>query len=139
VLHDRVRIGADCHVRDSVLAERVQVGDRARIDSGALVGAGATIGEGAVVAAAARVAAAVSLHTADLRAVVRGPAPSGLTGAMIADSLALPLAGEMRAEPGLAGALERGEPPARRGKGPLARLCAGLLDTMPAPGRAAAA
>lgn len=91
------------------------------------------------VAAAARVAAAVSLHTADLRAIVRGPAPSGLTGAMIADSLALPLAGEMRAEPGLAGALERGEPPARRGKGPLARMCAGLLDALPAPGRAAAA
>ncbi|MGH3321883.1 MAG: septum site-determining protein Ssd [Streptosporangiaceae bacterium] len=76
---------------------------------------------------ASRVAAEVGAHAADLRVVVRGPAPSGLSGEVIAESLGLPLGGEMRAEPGLAGALERGEAPARRGRGPLAELCASFL------------
>lgn len=90
-------------------------------------------------AAASRVAVAVSAHCADLRVVVRGPAPSGLSARDVADSLALPLAGELRAEPGLAAALERGEPPAGRGRGPLATLCGTLLDELvPLPGRAVA-
>jgi len=78
-------------------------------------------------AAAARVAGAVGLYADDLRVVVRGPAPSGLGADVVAASLALPLAGWLRPEPGLAGALERGEPPARRGKGPLAHFCGAFL------------
>jgi secretion/DNA translocation related CpaE-like protein len=90
-------------------------------------------------AAAARVAAAVSLVAADLRVVVRGPAPSGLPGELVAESLGLPLAGEVKAEPRLAQALERGEAPARRGRGPLALFCGRLLDELVAGrGRAAA-
>lgn len=91
-------------------------------------------------AAAARVAAAAALHCSDLRLVVRGPAPAGLPADVLAESLGLPLAGFVRAEPGIAVALERGEPPARRGKGPLAQFCTGFLEgLLPAAGRGPAA
>lgn len=85
-------------------------------------------------AAAARVAATVSAVTADLRLVVRGPAPSGLSPTLIASTLGLPLAGYLPPEPKLAEALERGEPPGQRGRGPLARFCGELLDELPAGG-----
>ena len=85
------------------------------------------------VAAAARVAAAVSSGVADVRVVVRRSGAGGTGGIAaeeVAGALCLRLAGELRTEPGLAGALERGDPPARRGRGPLASLCGQLLDTV---------
>lgn len=82
-------------------------------------------------AAAARVAATISPDCADLRLVVRGPAPGRLPAAMVAHALALPLAGSMKAEPRLADTLERGEPPGR-GPGPLARLCDRLVRELTA-------
>jgi secretion/DNA translocation related CpaE-like protein len=89
-------------------------------------------------AAASRVAGAIGPLCRDLQVVVRGPSPSGLAGDEIARALGLPLAGELRAESGLELALERGEPPGRRGRGPLSVLCARLLDDLlPAAGRAA--
>jgi len=89
-------------------------------------------------AAASRVAATVGLLCRDLRVVTRGPSPSGLVGGQVAAALGLPLLGELRAEPGLDVALERGEPPARRGRGPLSVVCERLLDELlPAVGRAA--
>jgi secretion/DNA translocation related CpaE-like protein len=89
-------------------------------------------------AAAARVAASAAPLCRDLRVVVRGPSPSGLDGVQIAGALGLPLVGELKPEPGLELALERGEPPGRRGRGPLAVLCDRLLsDLLPATGRAA--
>lgn len=81
--------------------------------------------------AAARVAAAASRYSTDVRAVVRGPAPSGLSADVIAQSLGLPLAGQMRAETGLAAAMDRGESPAWSGRGPLADFCASYLDFVP--------
>lgn len=78
------------------------------------------------VASAGRVAKAVGGLTADLRVVVRGPAPSGLDHVVVGQALGLPVAGHCRAEPGLAEALERGEPPGRT-RGPLARLADDLL------------
>jgi secretion/DNA translocation related CpaE-like protein len=66
----------------------------------------------------------------ELQLVVRGPAPSGLPAKVIADSLGLPLAGELAAEPHLAEDLERGDPPARRGRGPLAEFCDRFLDEL---------
>lgn len=91
-------------------------------------------------AAASRVAASVAGQTQDLRLVVRGPAPSKLPAAVIADLLGLPLLGEMRPEPGLAATLERGVPPARNPRAPLARLCARALDALvPADASATAA
>jgi secretion/DNA translocation related CpaE-like protein len=89
-------------------------------------------------ASAARVAAAAGLIAADLRLVVRGPAPAGLPAEVIAEALDLPLAGEVRAEPGIDAALERGEPPARRGRGPLAAFCDRFLAAAVAGPQAAA-
>ncbi len=88
-------------------------------------------------AAAAQVAARLSWVCPDLRLVVRGPSPGRLGAEAIAASLGLPLAGEVRAEPGLRGDLERGEAPGRRPRSPLARLCDQLLGDLesgsPAP------
>jgi secretion/DNA translocation related CpaE-like protein len=78
-------------------------------------------------AAAARVAAIAAPHCPSLCAVVRGPAPGGLRGSEVAQALGLPLAGTLRAEPGLARGLECGQAPARDGRGPLAALCQKLL------------
>jgi secretion/DNA translocation related CpaE-like protein len=89
-------------------------------------------------AAAARVAAVVGPHCPSLAVVVRGPAPGGLRFKEVAQALGLPLAGGLRAEPRLAGALERGEAPAREGRGPLAELCQRLLDGLGAEQRRAA-
>jgi len=83
--------------------------------------------------ASGRVAAAVRMRLSDLRAVVRGPAPSGVTGAEVARGLRLPLAGELLAEPGLVTDLERGRPPGARAKGPLGRFCSAFL-TQALPG-----
>jgi secretion/DNA translocation related CpaE-like protein len=83
-------------------------------------------------ASAARVAAAVGLLADNLQVVVRGPAPSGLPVEFVADALGLPLAGSMAAERNLEEALERGDPPARAGRGPLAEFCIGFLDGLAA-------
>jgi secretion/DNA translocation related CpaE-like protein len=89
-------------------------------------------------AAAARVAATIAPWAADVRVLVRGPAPSRLPADLVADAIGLPLAGVVRAEPGLAERLERGEPPTARGRGPLAEFCARFLIDMTAVPRAAA-
>jgi secretion/DNA translocation related CpaE-like protein len=81
-------------------------------------------------AAASRVAQAVSRHCADLQLVVRGPAPAGLRSRDVVETLRLPLAGSMRAERGLPGALERGEAPGSRGTGPLSTLCRKVLRSL---------
>jgi hypothetical protein len=60
---------------------------------------------------------------------VRGPAPSDLEAEVVAESLGLPLSGYCKAEPGLAGALDRGEPPGRS-RGPLSRLADQLLEEL---------
>ena len=90
-------------------------------------------------AAAARVAASVGGICADLRLVTRGPSPSGLSGEEVARALGLPLLAELRPEPGLDAALEHGDAPAQRGRGPLSIACGRLLDELlpPALGRAA--
>ena len=89
-------------------------------------------------AAATRMATQLAPHCADLRVVVRGPSPSGLGCDEIAGALGLPLAGFLRPEPGLQAALERGAPPGRRPRSPLAALCESVLgELMPAASRAA--
>jgi secretion/DNA translocation related CpaE-like protein len=90
-------------------------------------------------ASASRVAAGLELVAPDVRVVVRGPAPSGLPAEVVASSLGLPLVGEMEPEPGIDTALEHGDPPARRGRGPLARFCDQFLDQfLPGTGTVAA-
>jgi secretion/DNA translocation related CpaE-like protein len=81
------------------------------------------------VAAAAQLAALLTERCADVRAVVRGPAPSGLSLDAVTRSLRIPLAGAIRAEPGIARDYERGVPPGQP-RGPLARLCSALLDQL---------
>ena len=82
------------------------------------------------IAAAGRVAAGLGGIAADIRVVVRGPAPSGLRARDISAALGLPVAAELDPEPGLPEALERGEPPARSGRGPLASMCQRLIDEL---------
>lgn len=84
-------------------------------------------------AAAARVLASLREHCSEVRLLVRGPAPSGLDAEVIAESLGLPLAGVIRPEPGIAAALERGDPPGRRTRGPLAMFCAEFLHEVVRP------
>ncbi len=81
-------------------------------------------------AAAARVAAVAGPHCPSLAAVVRGPAPGGLRTKDVAQAIGIPLAGSLRPEPRLAAGLERGEPPAKDGAGPLAALCQRILDEL---------
>ena len=81
-------------------------------------------------AAASRVVASVGSLCSDLRVVARGPSPCGLSGDEVARALGLPLVAQLRPEPALEVALERGEPPARRGRGPLSTVCGGLVDEL---------
>jgi len=81
-------------------------------------------------ASAGRVATRSALLCSDLRLVVRGPSPVDLRPADLARALNLPLAFEVRAEPGLGAALDRGEPPTARSRSPLAAACNDLLDTL---------
>ncbi len=90
-------------------------------------------------AAASRVASSVGLLCRDLRVVVRGPGPAGLPAGDVARALGLPLAAELRSEAGLDRALERGEAPGSRGKGPLADVAGQLLDALSPPALRAAA
>jgi secretion/DNA translocation related CpaE-like protein len=85
-------------------------------------------------AAARRVLSKVSQLAGNIRAVVRVPGPSGLGANAVAESLGIPLFGELRPERGLALALEHGLPPARSGRGPLARLCGRIVDELAGAG-----
>lgn len=89
-------------------------------------------------AAAARIACGVAGLTHDVQVVVRGPAPSGLTGTLVAGSLGLPLAGWLDPEPDVVRALEHGRPPEIAGRAPLGVLCRSLLDDLRQVGRQAA-
>lgn len=77
-------------------------------------------------AAAAAVAARVRRYGVSLQLVVRGPAPGGITPSDISQALGLPLLAAMRAQPGLAGALDRGAMPGRT-RGPLATAARQVL------------
>jgi secretion/DNA translocation related CpaE-like protein len=89
-------------------------------------------------ASAARVAARVSSLCHDVRVVVRGPSPSGLSATEVAATLQLPLAGEVRSERAISRGLEEGVSPGSRRGSPLAALCLSLLAAATDPaGRAA--
>ncbi|MQA78068.1 MAG: septum site-determining protein [Streptosporangiales bacterium] len=89
------------------------------------------------VAAASRVVQGLKRHAADIRVLVRGPAPTGLPPAMIATSLDLPVVASIRKETGLDTALDRGDPPVRQFRGPLARFCRDFLVSLVGDRRAA--
>ncbi len=81
-------------------------------------------------AAAARVCAGICAVADDVRVVVRATAPSGPHAEAVAEALGLPLAGLLRSERGLAKASDRGDPPGRRSRGSLARLCRAMIDDL---------
>jgi secretion/DNA translocation related CpaE-like protein len=81
-------------------------------------------------ASAGRLLDRVRPHVGDVRLVVRGPAPAGLKAEAVADAVGMPLWGRCDGEPALAAAADHGEPPGSRAGGPLARLCARLLDDL---------
>ena len=84
-------------------------------------------------AAAARLEPRLVAAVSDVRVVVRAYRSARLAADQVAAALGLPLAGRLTHEPGLPAAAERGEPPARSGRGPLARLCRELLTGLLAP------
>jgi hypothetical protein len=88
------------------------------------------------VASAARVATAIRDLTTDLGIVVR-LGSGALDPELVGRSLGLDVFGRCRAEPGLAAALDRGEPPGR-GRGPLARVADDLIRDLLAKPTAAA-
>ncbi|MBA2416605.1 MAG: septum site-determining protein [Geodermatophilaceae bacterium] len=90
-------------------------------------------------AAAARVADGLSLVTESARIVVRTVRGGTLGPDVVADNLGLPLAGVLRTESGLTAALERGEAPAGRGRGPVAALARAVLRDLDRPVRRRAA
>jgi mannose-1-phosphate guanylyltransferase len=55
VLHDRVSVGADCVLRECVVAEGAHIGDGAEVRPGAVVGRGARVAAGVVVDEEARI------------------------------------------------------------------------------------
>jgi NDP-sugar pyrophosphorylase family protein len=55
VLHDRVAVGADCVLRECIVAEGARIGDGAEVRPGAVVGQDARVAAGAVVGEDARV------------------------------------------------------------------------------------
>ena len=55
VLHDRVAVGADCALRECIVAEGARIGDGAEVRPGAVIGKGAQVAAGAVVEDDARV------------------------------------------------------------------------------------
>ena len=81
-------------------------------------------------AAAGRTVAWLRHRVDDVRLLVRGPAPGGLSPDAISDALGLPLAGWIRAEPGLAAAYERGDAPGGAARSPLARFCRDFVDNV---------
>ncbi|MFS0694662.1 septum site-determining protein Ssd [Streptomyces nitrosporeus] len=91
----------------------------AQLDAGLLV----VPGELRAVAAARRVASVAGMVLSDLRIVARGPYAPGLDERWVARTLGLPLVGDLPSEPGLAAALNSGEPPGADPRGALARFC----------------
>lgn len=88
--------------------------------------------------AAAHVARGIGTFAREVGLVVRGPAPGGVGADAIAETLGVPLAGTLAAEPGIEADLERGRPPGTARRSPLAALCRRILDeTRPAQADAA--
>ncbi len=67
VVMDDAQIGADCLLRECILAAGVRIGPRTQVSGGAVVGEGATIGADNVISAGARIAPGVCLPDRALR------------------------------------------------------------------------
>jgi secretion/DNA translocation related CpaE-like protein len=78
-------------------------------------------------AAAAALLDELGATVADVRLLVRGPAPAGLTAEDVAAAVGIPSFAEVRPEPGLASALDRGERIAASPRSPLRAWAAGVV------------
>ena len=83
------------------------------------------------VAAAATLVPRLQAACSGLGLVVRLSRTRGLGAATVVDTLALPLLATVQDEPSLVGGAERGDPPARSPRSPLARTCRHLLTPVP--------
>ncbi|GAA3730833.1 septum site-determining protein Ssd [Salinactinospora qingdaonensis] len=88
------------------------------------------------VIAASRIVPALRERVADLRAVVRGGCPEGVSAEAVTLTLGVPLAGELVDEPDLSDTLEKGHTPATGSRSPLARFCDSFLARMTVHGPA---
>ncbi|QXJ23155.1 hypothetical protein AGRA3207_004276 [Actinomadura graeca] len=77
--------------------------------------------------AADGLATALRRDTADLRVIVQGPAPGGLTSEMVAQALDVRLAGTFERDRRFPTAMDEGTLPRVSRRGPLADLCAHIL------------
>lgn len=83
-----------------------------------------------VISAAGVQAVQRALGHADMRLVVRGPAPGGLSAKELAAACELPLTLQMRPERSLPAAIERGVAPGDQSSGPLMRAGRELVNTL---------
>lgn len=81
-------------------------------------------------AAAACVVDTVAQAVTDVRLLVRGPSPAGLEAEDVAAAVGVPAFAEVRPEPGLAAALDRGDQVAGSGRSPLRRWASALVDSL---------
>ncbi|REE97091.1 septum site-determining protein Ssd [Thermomonospora umbrina] len=81
-------------------------------------------------AAADRVAARLRRDTDDVRLIIRGPSPGGLSGDVIAEALELPLAGVFQEDRHLPAAVERGDLVRLSRRGSLPDLCDALINDL---------
>ena len=75
------------------------------------------------IAAASRLLRLPMFDGADVRLVIRGPAPGGITAEEVQSAIGLPVVVDMAASSGLDRDLESGIAPATGGRGPMAKAC----------------
>ncbi|SDS52913.1 helicase/secretion neighborhood CpaE-like protein [Microlunatus soli] len=89
------------------------------------------------IAAAQQFVPALREAAIDVELVVRRPRSGGVEARLVADALELPLAGVLREDAALRQGAERGDPPGRASRGPLAKLSRRLLERIDVESRAA--
>jgi secretion/DNA translocation related CpaE-like protein len=85
------------------------------------------------IAAAQQRAVGLRESVADVGVVVRRPRRGGIEPRLVAEALELPLAGTLAEDPSLRQAAERGDPPGRAARSPVARLSRKLLADLELP------
>lgn len=79
------------------------------------------------IAAAQQMRSHLRSASSELQVIVRTPRSGGVSPGMVSDAVELPLAGVVGEDPSLRPAAERGEPPGRSARGPIAKLGRRLL------------
>lgn len=85
------------------------------------------------IAAAQQLASQLRLASSDPRLVIRVPRSGGVDAGMVSDAVGLPLAGVVGEDSSLRPGAERGEPPGRSAKRPIAKTARRLLGDLLVP------